>query len=62
MSGWLQKKMLFASNTFLQTACMDSIVVSFVDDMGHRFDSHPISKANDSFLIQLNTYILAGIP
>lgn len=37
----------------------DSIVVSFVDDMGHRLDSHPINKANDSFLIQLQ-YIHPG--
>ena len=37
----------------------DSIVVSFVDDMGHRLDIHPINKANDSFLIQLQ-YIHPG--
>ncbi len=31
----------------------DSIVVSFVDDIGHRLDSHPINKTHDTFVIQL---------
>lgn len=32
----------------------DSVMVSFIDDLGRRFNSQPISKAQDSFVIQVH--------